>query len=49
MFKIRETFFYYDIENEYLIIEIFCTVLWKKKIIKITARKDYILKLIRGN
>lgn len=46
MFKLGETFFYYDKEQEYLWIEIYFKVFWKKKVIKVTVRKDYILELI---
>lgn len=48
--KIKETFFYYDEENEYLFIEIYFNILrWKKKVIRITARKDYILQILKEN
>ena len=47
MIKIKETFFYCDKENEQLIIQIYFSIFWIKKILQITTRKDYIIELLK--
>lgn len=46
MIKIKETIFFYDKENEYLIIQIYFSIFCIKKILQITTRKDYIIELL---